>query len=367
MKRLSCLVLMLCSASRVSPWRGKSRSRISSRMRSSPAFSLSPDGKHIAVTVPQDDRTVLAVLRVADKSWSASGTTARTAISAVSGSTMIACCSPSPSRPGSFDFEVVERRHVCVQHRWHPAHRHSERCLLQHRRPDPRRSRHDPGRALGRNAFLSKLNVYNGGSPVATAPVDYGSFLVDHERKVRYVFGEMKDGRERHLPPRWRQVDAGARERAQRRHLPPVGFAADNHHVYWPKARTGSRIDCALDQRDRRGRTAVRATESSPSAFPLEQRPQDAAGGRATRMASRTGTSSHRDHPETRSTPAWSRRSRTRRSASVAPPMTAVSSPCACTATRDPGQVLPVRSQDGQGQLPAVGAWTGSSRPRCRR
>src|SRR5690606_41680773 len=28
---------------------------------------LSPDGKHLSITVPQDDRTLLAVIRVADK------------------------------------------------------------------------------------------------------------------------------------------------------------------------------------------------------------------------------------------------------------------------------------------------------------
>ena len=31
------------------------------------SISVSPDGKHMAVTVPQADRTVLAVLRVADQ------------------------------------------------------------------------------------------------------------------------------------------------------------------------------------------------------------------------------------------------------------------------------------------------------------
>src|SRR5690606_41802361 len=46
------------------------------------------------------------------------------------------------------------------------------------------------------NAFLFKLNVYNGRiTTVATAPVEQGGFLVDHERNPRFVYGAMNDGR----------------------------------------------------------------------------------------------------------------------------------------------------------------------------
>ncbi|MBP6625913.1 MAG: S9 family peptidase [Arenimonas sp.] len=44
------------------------------------------------------------------------------------------------------------------------------------------------------SAFLSKLDVYTGEvRTVATAPIRFGSFLLDHEGKVRYAFGQEED------------------------------------------------------------------------------------------------------------------------------------------------------------------------------
>ena len=69
------------------------------------------------------------------------------------------------------------------------------------------------------------MNVNNGRTiTVATAPVDGGGFLVDHERKARFAYGEMEDGREvtyRRDGEKWKLVHES---RPQRRQLYPAGL-----------------------------------------------------------------------------------------------------------------------------------------------
>ncbi|RYH06884.1 MAG: S9 family peptidase, partial [Alphaproteobacteria bacterium] len=90
------------------------------------------------------------------------------------------------------------------------------------------------------SAFLFKLNVYTGKTTtVATAPVEQGRFLVDHDRKPRFVHGEMNDGRNvtyRRDGERWNLVHESERNGASYR---PLGFAADNRNVYMAKGVDG--------------------------------------------------------------------------------------------------------------------------------
>ena len=88
--------------------------------------------------------------------------------------------------------------------------------------------------------YLFKLNVNTGNViTLAHAPVDAGGFLVDHDLKVRFVEGEMKDGSEvlyRRDGEKWvqiRQVKFGGET------YYPAGFAADNQHVYVEKSENG--------------------------------------------------------------------------------------------------------------------------------
>jgi dipeptidyl aminopeptidase/acylaminoacyl peptidase len=90
------------------------------------------------------------------------------------------------------------------------------------------------------SAYLSKLNVNTGKvTTVASAPVDAGWFLVDHDRKVRFAGGEMEDGRQvlfRRDGDKWtqlRETEFGGETYA------PLGFAADNKHVYIEKSEGG--------------------------------------------------------------------------------------------------------------------------------
>lgn len=82
------------------------------------------------------------------------------------------------------------------------------------------------------SAFLSKLDVYTGEvRTVATAPLRSGTFLVDHEGKVRYAIGEEEDLDSvtlRRDGDRWTTVHSAEMGGAVQR---PVAFAADNKRV----------------------------------------------------------------------------------------------------------------------------------------
>lgn len=82
------------------------------------------------------------------------------------------------------------------------------------------------------SAFLFRMNVYDGKTrTVATAPLRYGGFIVDHDAKVRYAVGQSEENESivlRRDEDEWTEVHRAPMGEAQRR---PFGFAADNTRV----------------------------------------------------------------------------------------------------------------------------------------
>ncbi len=205
------------------------------------SVSLSPDGKHMAVTVPQADRTVLAVLRVADKGvvgkWDYGPDRHFREVLWANNERLLFFVT---FKTGRFDFETTRgdlyasnidgTRRIDIPN--------GQYYSIVSLTPE------DPQTILVErsieNAFLFKLNVYNGRiTTVATAPVEQGSFLVDHERNPRFVSGAMNDGRNvtyRRDGDKWSLVHESERNGAT---YVPLGFAADNRHAYMAKGVDG--------------------------------------------------------------------------------------------------------------------------------
>lgn len=205
------------------------------------SVSLSPDGKHMAVTVPQEDRTVLAVLRVSDKGvvgkWDYGVDRHFRQVLWANNDRLLFYVT---FKTGRFDFETskgdlyasnidgTQRIDIPngIGYQIVSLTPEDPRTILVERSIE--------------TSYLSKLDVYNGRLvTVATAPVEQGSFLVDHERKPRFVSGAMNDGRNvtyRRDGEKWTLVHESERNGAT---YQPLGFAADNRHAYMAKGVEG--------------------------------------------------------------------------------------------------------------------------------
>ncbi|NDK37354.1 S9 family peptidase [Pseudoxanthomonas gei] len=202
---------------------------------------LSPDGKHLAVIVPQADRTVLAVLDTSNRKvvgkWDYGQDRHFSEVVWANNKRLLFWVG---IKTGSLDFKVAK------------GDLYSSNLDGSGRIDIPNGAFYsivdltpeDPDtilveRSLG-SAFLFKLNVNNGRTTtVASAPVDGGGFLVDHDGNARYAYGEMEDGREvtyRRDGEKWKLVHEVPRSGAVYR---PLGFAADNQHVYVSKGDEG--------------------------------------------------------------------------------------------------------------------------------
>src|SRR5690606_5416007 len=206
------------------------------------SVQLSPDGEHIAVVMPRSDRSVLVVLKVDDKSVVGSWDYGKDYyFQRVTWANSERILYATSFKTGRFDFQVVLRdlyasnidgtsRIVIPHGNFYgivdtlPGERES---VLVTRSID--------------NAFLFKLNVYNGRiSRVASSPLDYGSFLVDHAGNVRYSFGSMSDGSDatyRRDGDTWSLVEQGAP--FQGLSFRPVGFSADDKQAFVFKSPEG--------------------------------------------------------------------------------------------------------------------------------
>ncbi len=202
---------------------------------------LSPDGKHVAVTTPADDRTILAVLRVSDRKimgkWDYGKDRHFRRVEWANNERLLFWVT---FKTGRFDFEVGR------------GDLYASNIDGTGRIDIPNGSYYsvvdmtpaDPDTILVarsiEGAFLFKLNVNNGRvTTLATAPIDGGSFLVDHDQNVRFAFGEMEDGREvtyRREGDKWKLIHESKRGGATYK---PLGFAADNRRVYFSKGEEG--------------------------------------------------------------------------------------------------------------------------------
>ena len=205
------------------------------------SITLSPDGKHMAVTVQQADRTVLAVLRVSDQGlvgkWDYGENRHFRQVMWANNDRILFRVG---FKTGKFDFETGK------------ADLYASNIDGTGRLDIPNGNFYnivdltpsDPDTILVErsveSAYLFKLNVNTGRtSTVATAPVRYGSFLVDHDQNVRYVTGEMDDGRTmtyRRDGEKWTLVNESKRGGAT---YFPLGFDADNKRVYVAKGVDG--------------------------------------------------------------------------------------------------------------------------------
>lgn len=197
------------------------------------SVSLSPTGEFMTVSVPQGDRTVLAAFKVSDMSL-----------------------------VGKWDYG--ERKHI-EQVRWVNDRRFLMYVTRKVGRFDARvgtadlyatdvdgKNRadipnggtyqivdtldDDPRSILVQrsvdSAFLFKLDVYSGRViTVATAPLRFGGFLVDHEGKLRYAVGQQETGETvtlRRDGDRWTTVHTAKLGDPMRY---PLGFDAENKRV----------------------------------------------------------------------------------------------------------------------------------------
>jgi dienelactone hydrolase len=205
------------------------------------AITVSPDGKHMALTVLQPDRTVLAVVRIADNAlvgkFDYGENKHFTSVLWVNDERLLFSVS---FKLGTFDYEVSKgdlyaanfdgTKRIDI-----PS---GATYSIVDITPD------DPSTILVERSvetsFLSKLNVYTGHiTTVTQAPVEMGSFVVDHDMQPRFVVGQMFDGTNRTYRrdgDRW--VLAHQSERNTGR-LEPLGFAADNRHVYVSRSKEG--------------------------------------------------------------------------------------------------------------------------------
>lgn len=159
------------------------------------SVSLSPTGEYITVSVPRGDRTLLAAFRVADMKligkWDYGKDRHIDRVRWVNDERFFMYVT---RKMGRFDFRVgtpdvyasnvdgTKRADIpnggyfsIVDMLWDDPEN-----ILVSRSVD--------------NAFLFKLDVYTGKtSTVASAPIRFGSFLVDHDGKVRYAFGMEED------------------------------------------------------------------------------------------------------------------------------------------------------------------------------
>ncbi|MCB1568967.1 MAG: S9 family peptidase [Xanthomonadales bacterium] len=205
------------------------------------SVSLSPDGQHIAITVPQADRTLLAVLRVADRGivgkWDYGKDRHIRNVMWVNDERLLFGVA---KKTGRFDFEVPSgdmfASNIDGTKRIDIPNGASYR-IVNLTRDDPRTILVE--RSV-ETSFLSKLDVYTGRiSTVVSAPVEQGHFLVDHAQKPRFVSGQMNDGRNvtyRRVGEDWTLVHQSERNGAT---YSPLGFAADNQKVYMVRGMQG--------------------------------------------------------------------------------------------------------------------------------
>ncbi len=198
-------------------------------------IELSPTGEFLAVTVPQDDRTLLAVLRTEDKGivakWDYGANMHVVDVVWVNDERFLVRVA---EKLGSFDRLVADSDVYAANA---DGTRRMQLTLgntyeIVDLLPD------DPRHILMQRTVerpnLFRVDVYTGRmSKVAVSPVESGGFAVDHEGKVRYAIGQNEDLQLetwRRYGDDWSKVAIvdGMSGGSQ----VPAGFTADNRGVY---------------------------------------------------------------------------------------------------------------------------------------
>lgn len=212
---------------------------------------LSPTGEFLAVTVPQDDRTLLAVLKVSDKSivakWDYGEKMHAYDVTWVNDERFMVLVA---QKLGSLDFFVgnpdlhlanadgSRRKHIPLGGTY----------SLVHLLPD------EPRKILVQRSLdrpnLFKMDVYTGHMAKAgVSPVESGGFAVDHDGNVRYAIGTTKDHKlqtwQREAGD-WKLVSENDAMGGEVDSSIPVGFTEDNKKLYMRTVKGGGPAGLAL-------------------------------------------------------------------------------------------------------------------------
>lgn len=205
------------------------------------SVTLSPDGRHIGVTVPEVDRTVLAVLRVEDRELIGKWDYGREMhIEDVIWANNERILFRVTVKLGSLDQRVM------------PGDMYASNIDGTRRMDIPNGNtygivsllRDDPEHILVQRSidqgFLFRMNVYTGRiNTVAIAPLDSARFIVDHDETLRYAVGSNRDNTAqtlRRVGDDWEVVDRADFGNSIRS---PSGFSADNRRVYFSVSDAG--------------------------------------------------------------------------------------------------------------------------------
>ena len=210
--------------------------------------TLSPNGKYLAVTVPDGDRTRLAVLNAADTKlvgkWDYGSNKHITTVTWVSNERFLMNVTEKTGRfdqrqgmadvyasnvdsskradiPNGGFYQIVDTL------------RDDDNYILVQRSME--------------SSFLFKLNVFDGKTTkVASAPIDAGGFVVDHDLKVRYAIGQMNDLKIKTLRRDGDDWDVVHESEMGGGSRVPIAFDRDNKQVYMTISEDGEPSRTAL-------------------------------------------------------------------------------------------------------------------------
>lgn len=205
--------------------------------------TLSPDGQHIAVTMPEGDRTVLVVLKIGTKKplsrWDFGATQHIGNVYWVNNQRILFGVS---EKKGSLDSRQptpdLYASDIDGSKRIEIPNGNTYQILG--------RTKDDPNVLWAQRsieqAFLFKLDTRDGrANTVASAPLEFGSFLLDHDEQVRYAIGRVKNNVLRTLQRQgdnW--ITLSEMELGGDDFLMPIAFDADNRRVFMMSSEKGA-------------------------------------------------------------------------------------------------------------------------------
>ena len=205
--------------------------------------TLSPNGKHIAVLVPEADRTAMVVLKIGSRKpesrWDFGERQHVSGVYWVSDERLV--------------FRVAEKlgsldRRVATPDLYASNIDGSKRFVIPNGntyqllgRVEGEESQLWMSRSIDQ-AFLFRIDTRNGRIVnEATAPLDFGGFVLDNKGKVRYAFGGNEDRKMRTLRrdgDKWVTVHETEMDGGDRT-LMPIGFHPDDRRVYMQASERG--------------------------------------------------------------------------------------------------------------------------------
>ena len=203
--------------------------------------TLSPNGKYLAVTVPEGDRTGLAVLTAADTKlvgkWNYGANKHITNVLWVSNERFLMYVAEKTGRfdqrqglADVFASNVDGTKRAVIPnggfYQLVDTLKDDDENILVQRSVE--------------SSYLFKLNVFDGKTrTVATAPLDQGGFVVDHDHKVRYAIGVMNDLKTKTLRRNGDAWDTVHESEMGGGSRIPMGFDRDNKKVYMTVSEEG--------------------------------------------------------------------------------------------------------------------------------